>query len=126
MPLEPKLSFPGLALAYSTSSLRFLTGRDGRTSNTYGNLRDQRDRREILDRVVVELLVKAGADGERRRTEKDGVTVGPRLRHKFDADVAAGAGTVFRHHRLAEPFGKLLSDDASQNIGRPARRHTAG
>lgn len=53
-----------------------------------GNLCGQRDGCEISDRVVAELLLKAGADGDRRRREENGATVRPRLVHGFAAHVA--------------------------------------
>jgi hypothetical protein len=87
-----------------------------------GRLRDYRDRRQILERVVVELLVKAGTAGKPEPTDRDGVAIRWCLCPNFASYVTAGAGTVVSHHRLAEALAKSLPYEAAQKIGWPARR----
>src|SRR5712692_5737045 len=57
--------------------------------------RDQRDRREVLDRVVAELAVKALVGREDAVVaEEPGGAVGRALRDQLGGDIAAGPGAV--------------------------------
>ena len=85
--------------------------------------RDQRDRREVLDRVVRHLRVEAGVDRVRRqRSHQDRVAVGRRFRNEIGADVAARAGAVVHHNALAPRVAQLLRDRAADDVERSARR----
>ena len=86
------------------------------------HLRHQRDGREVLDRIVVQLGVQRRADRERRRDQHDRVAVRRRARRRLRADVAAGAAAVLGHHRLPERSREAVRDQAAEEIGAAARR----
>src|SRR3954471_4974637 len=44
------------------------------------------------------------------------MTVGLGFQHAFGPDIAARAGTILDHHRLAELILELLRDDPRQNV----------
>ena len=82
--------------------------------------RNQRHRREILDRIIRHLGVEAGVHDEAGADRHDGVAV---RRHAGDLagrGVAAGAADVLDEELLAEIVGKLLRHDAGDGIGRSA------
>ncbi len=120
---EPNDSLPGLAFAYAMNSFTLFTGDAALTTSTFGRDRDQRDRREVLRRVVGHRLVEARIDRMRgQRAHQDRVAVGRRLRDHVGADVAAGAGLVLHNHRLAPHLGELLRDEAAGDVERSAGR----
>ena len=85
--------------------------------------RHQRDRREIRDRVVRKLRIRAGRDRVGAgRAERQRVAVGRRLGRGVGADRAAGARPVLDDHGLAEPLAQPLRHDAGDDVGRAARR----
>ena len=49
-------------------------------------------RHQILDRIVIELLVEAWADGGCRTTKKDRVAIRFCLGHHFTPDIGGGTG----------------------------------
>jgi len=84
---------------------------------------DHADGREILDRVVGEGAAERRRNRLRaRRGDADSGAVGRRLRHRLDADIAAGAGAVFDHDLCAEGRRELLRDDARNDVGAAAGR----
>ena len=83
---------------------------------------DQRDRREVLDRVIGKLGIQRGADRIGLRREQKRVAVWRRLRHDVGADGRARAGLVVDDHLLAEPLRELLRDHAHRPVDRTARR----
>ena len=82
----------------------------------------QRDRFEILDRIERNLIVQGGIDGERRGGKQNGVAIGRRLRRAGHADIAAAAADVLDIELLAKLIGQLQRDQASDDVGRTARR----
>jgi chromosome condensin MukBEF MukE localization factor len=84
-----------------------------------GRGRHQRDRRQLAERVVVQVARQRrrghqrAVDGEQQR-----IAIGGGARHHAGADIAAGAGTVFHHHRLAQRGGQLFGHDARDQVGR--------
>ena len=83
----------------------------------------ERDGREILQRIVAELGLHEGIDGERAvRADEQRVAVGRRARHRFGADAAAGAAAVVDHHRLAERARDPFADQAADDVGIAAGR----
>ncbi len=82
----------------------------------------QRDVREILDRVIGHLRNKTWQDHVDRGIHQQRVAVRRRLGHELRTDHAAGAGAIFDHHRLAERFGQAVGDDAHDDIRRAAGR----
>ena len=86
-------------------------------------VRHQRDRRKAGDRVIAEVLVERGADGERARAcEQQRVAIGLGRRDELRREGAAGARPVLDDDRLAEPGRQMLRDEACHHVDRPARR----
>ena len=84
---------------------------------------DLADGREILDRIVGELLVHARAEDERGvAAHHQRVAVRRGLGGAFGGDVAARAGDVLDHHRLAPGFGEFLGKQPRGDVGRDAGR----
>ena len=82
---------------------------------------DQRDRREVRERVVRRVL----AQGRHRRNravgaEEDRVAVGRRLDHGFPRDRAVGARPVVDDDRLAELLRQRRRKDAAYGVGQAA------
>jgi hypothetical protein len=88
-----------------------------------GDVRDERDRREVGDRVegharVQELVHRVRA----HRAEEERIAVGRRARGRLGPDVAGGAGAILDEHRLAPLLSHLLRDHAPEDVGGAARR----
>ncbi|MGY3224149.1 hypothetical protein ACVIM5_004756 [Bradyrhizobium sp. USDA 4512] len=84
--------------------------------------RDQRHRREILQRVVGNPL-HAGADRQRAGArDRHRVAVGRRLRDRVGAEHAALAGAVVDDHGLPCELRDLLPDHPRDDVVRPAGR----
>jgi hypothetical protein len=78
----------------------------------------QSDRREILYRVERQLRVEARMDDEwPGGAEQERVPVGRGLGDALGRHVAAGAGHVLDHNRLAPGFGELVADHARNRVG---------
>ncbi len=82
---------------------------------------DERDRREVLDRVVGHLRIQRRIDRLRAdRSHQQRVAVGRRLGDEIGAQVAAGAGLVLDDEALAEGLGELGRERAGEDVGRAA------
>jgi hypothetical protein len=81
---------------------------------------DARDRRDILDKIVVELFVERrvdhiiGADSEQR------VAIGGRTHDGLGSDIAAGARPVLNDELLTELLGEPLTYYARDDVNRLA------
>ena len=85
--------------------------------------RDQRDRREVLERIVGELAVEERVHHQRAvDRHQQRVAVGAGLGDRLRADDGVGAGAVVDDDLLAEVLAHLLADQPAEEIGRPARR----
>ncbi len=79
--------------------------------------------REVLHGIERHLPVERCIDGVRaHRAHEERVAVGGRACRHLAADVAARAGTVVHHHRLAQLGAHALGDDARQDVGGAAGR----
>ncbi len=76
-----------------------------------------RHRREILQRVVAEVLVEHMVHRVPGGHQHQRVAVGLRARALADADRAARAGLVVHDHRLPPGRVEALADDASHDVG---------
>jgi len=84
---------------------------------------EERDRREILDRVEGHGLEDRGVQGMGRDgAHKNGVAVGCRAGDRGRAEVAAGSGAVLDDDGLAQQLAHLLADEARDDVGRAACR----
>ena len=82
-------------------------------------------RREIGDRVVVQMRIEVLIDRQRRdRRQQQGVAVGRRIFHRFDADAAIGAGAVLDNHRPVERATHFIGDQARHRIAGAACART--
>ena len=106
-PAEPNVSLPGLRARIGDQLRhgldRHVVGHD----ENIGRVDGERDRRQVFGRVVGHFLVEAWIDGELgvgRHQQR--VAVGRGLGDAIAADVAAGAGDVFDHRRLAPDCGQ--------------------
>ena len=120
LPCDPKVSLPGFFFAKRDQVGQRVQGEFRAHDDQIGDLRQHRDRHEIL-RPVGQPPVKALVHGERPgRRDEQGGAVALRLRGKFRRDIAAGAGAVLDHDRLA-PFGReLIGRDAGEHVVEPA------
>ena len=82
-----------------------------------------RDRREVLDRIVGELVVERGIDGLRHGRggkQREAVRLG--ARHQFGGRYAVAAAPVVDHHRLAPQGRQTLGIDPRADVGGRTRR----
>jgi hypothetical protein len=70
------------------------------------------DRREVGERVERQVAVERGADRLAVGVLQQRVAVGRRLGDGVGRDVAAGAGAVLHHDRLAERLAELAGDQS--------------
>ena len=82
----------------------------------------ERDRCEVLHRVVVDLAVQRGRNAQRRCGEQHGVAVRCRLGDELGRDHRARAGLVLDDHGLAEAVLQTLGQRARHDVGGTARR----
>ena len=121
-PEEAKLSLPGCAFASATSSLQIAGLNVGGDHQHFRHGRDQRYRRQILQRVVGDGL-HAWVDGERAGTrDRDGVAIRRRLRHRIGADHAALPAAIVDHDRLFHQLRHALADHPRDDVIGPAGR----
>ncbi len=86
------------------------------------NLRQQRDRREILQWIIGEFAVQAGIDSMHSRCRQQHVAIAGSADHRLRADIAACTRAIFDDDLLLPDLGQLLPDDARQDVGRAAGR----
>jgi len=116
--------FVGVGLEMVDEFLRAARWNAGMHHEEIGLRRHHRERLQIAERVVAELvLVDMGQDievagGDRRQR----VAVGRRPRHRGDPDRAARAGAVLDHEGFAEPGRQPIREDARGDIGVAAGR----
>ena len=90
------LILPGLALAWATSRRSFCRKR--RVRDHHQREIDQSgNRRDISQQVERKRLEQRDVDGRGRRNEQQRVTVGGRIDHRLDGNIAAGARLVLDH-----------------------------
>ena len=87
-----------------------------------GLFAQHRHRREILQRVVRQLRIEDGIDGDAHAGDKERVAVRPRLGDDVGADRAAGPAAVVHHDRLPEGVRQPRRDRARHQVHRAAGR----
>jgi hypothetical protein len=84
---------------------------------------EQRDRHQVLDRIVGEIVVDADIDRHGRAGgEQDGMAIRRRLCDKAGADGGAGARPVVDHERLAQPLLQPPPEQPGHGFGPAAWR----
>ena len=78
---------------------------------------DVRDRREVGDEIVVELLIKRIVDGVDGVRHEQRIAVRGRTRRHLGADIVAATGPVLDEEGLPEPLGQPLRDEARDEVG---------
>ena len=85
-----------------------------------GGFAHQRQRGEILQRVIGQLRMQCRVGGMRTRRQQIGVTVGGGPRHHLGANDAVGTGPVVDDDLLAQDIAHALTEHATDRIRRPA------
>jgi hypothetical protein len=117
LPPWPIESLPGSARASAISCACVFAASDE------GDGREHADRLEVLQRIEGHLRIEAGVGRQRAGgAHAQRVAVARRLRHHGEADVAARAGPVVDHHRLAELVVEPRHQHAHHRIGAAAGR----
>ena len=84
---------------------------------------DQRDRREILDRIIRQVRAEAERDSVGARgCDAHRVAVGRGLGDRVGAEIAARTDTILDHDLLAQPGTEPLRQNARNDIGAAACR----
>ena len=111
-------SLPGLALAYAISSLTDFAGMLGMDDQHQRVASHPRDRREVLDRIVGDVLHQEG-HGRMRAVgaHEQRVAVRRRARDVQRRKRAVRARTVLDHDGLLERDAEMLADDAGDRVG---------
>jgi hypothetical protein len=86
-----------------------------------GCRRNEPDRREVLARIIAEIVKQAGSGPQRRiRDQEDGVAVGRGFRRGPGGDRAAGARSIVDDDLLSQRFAHLVGDAARRRAGAAA------
>jgi hypothetical protein len=87
-------------------------------------LGEDRNRRQIAQRIVRELAVERHVDRHRGGVDQQRVAVGRGLRDQLVGDVGAGPRSVLDDHRLAEELGELRREQPRVDVDAAAGRET--
>src|SRR5262249_52019646 len=79
---------------------------------------DARDRRDVVDEIVIELLIKRRVDRVRRTCQEERVAVRGSAHDRFGADIAAATWAVFDDELLAKPLREPRRDEPRENVWR--------
>jgi hypothetical protein len=100
--------------------LRSETGRD---DENQWRARDLRDSGKVFDCIVRKLTrVQRRASRVIGTCRRERVAVARRIGNDLEGDDAACAGTIVDHHRLSPSLHESRANDASDGVGRAARR----
>jgi hypothetical protein len=120
-PLEANVSSPAWTWQGLITSRTELTGSPGYTTSTFGGLRQQDHRHEVLLVVEGHLRVEARVDRVRAHgAHVERVAVGWRLGRLLAADVAARAGLVLDDDRLSQALLELSAIARADRSVEPA------
>src|SRR5690606_20829181 len=81
-----------------------------------GNAHGQGDRREVFNQVKGKVLVEGVVDRAGDGHHEQRITIRISTRDEFSRDIAARAGAVFYHDRLAERFADFFADYTRHNV----------
>ncbi len=87
-----------------------------------GTSEDARDRRDVADKIEIELVVKRRVGRVDNTAQEERVSVGRRTYDRLGADIAAATRPVVDHKLLAEPLRQPLTHQARRDVARAARR----
>ncbi|MNC84826.1 hypothetical protein D3C83_03940 [compost metagenome] len=79
-----------------------------------------REGREVLERVVGQVVLQGAVDHERKRGAEQRVAVGNGLRDDVGADDAGRGRAVVDHHRLVEALGDARAEQARRDVAAAA------
>ena len=116
------MTLPRLSLQIRDELLDRFGGRGIRHAHQVGLGDQKRHRSEIPDRIVAQRRIQELVGGHAGADDEDGVAVGVGMGDHVGRDVAAGAGLVLDHHRLAPDLLQAVADQARGDVGRAARR----
>ena len=124
VPEDEKVYLSGLARTSATNSRALLAGKSG-SPPARRRQRDQAHRREILERVVRDLLQVRHDRDRPARSGEQRVAVRRALHHHVGADRAAGARAVVDYERLAERLLQLAPPPRALRCQSPVPAATA-
>jgi len=81
-----------------------------------GVANDASDRRDIADKIVIELVVERRVDRVRRADQEQRIAVGGRTHDRLGADIGAGARAVLDDELLTEPLRQPLAHQARGDV----------
>src|SRR5262245_21943523 len=79
---------------------------------------DADDRSDVPDEIKIEICVECGVDRARGVYLEKRIAIGRCLHDRLGTDIAAGTRPVLDDEWLAEPFGKPLTHQAREDVGR--------
>ena len=74
-------------------------------------------RREVADGIVAQRRIQELVGGQSRANDEDRVAIRIRMGDHIGRNVAAGAGLVLHHHRLAPNLLQAVADETRGDIG---------
>ena len=86
----------------------------------FGHTHDTRDRRDVADKIVFEVVVERRVDRVRRGHQEKCVAVRWGTHDRFGADSGAATWAVFYYELLAEPPREPRSDEPRENVRQSA------
>ena len=126
---EPTPAVPIVALGWSliqaTSSLRFFAGSDLPADYQHRVAGQQRDRLEVAEQIIRQLVDRAVDDMRAPVAEAERVAVGAAPRDAADADGAGGAGDILDDDVLSERTAhRSANKRPTTSVGPPAANGT--
>ena len=121
-PDEATFSVPGLAFGIGDERAQIGRRQVGPRHQHLRRHHQHRDRRELLQRVLVEIGIEARVDRDRVADDQQRVAVGRRVGDEDRAGGIARAGLALDDHRLGPHRAQPIRQNARDRIDRTARR----